>query len=241
LAANVDVAILVAALDKGRGFNVRRIERYLTLTWNSGAQPVVVLNKADLAEDVDTALAQAKEVAQDTPVYAVSALHGQAIDSLRAHVSNGTTLVLLGPSGVGKSSLINRLAGEEIMRVGDVREFDARGRHTTTWSELTVLPSGGVLIDTPGLRDVQLWCDENSIDDTFREIVELASGCKFRDCAHGDEPGCAVREAVESGDLGEARLRSYNQQKREVAQHAQATGRWMRNTEGRVARRKKKR
>ena len=240
LASNVDVVLIVAALDRARGFNLRRIERYLTLAWNSGASPVIVLNKSDLAEDLESALSQARSIAGGCPVYGVSALHDSGVGALREHVRAGVTLVLLGPSGVGKSSLVNRLAGEEIMRVGGIREFDARGKHTTSWSQLAVLPTGGVLIDTPGLRDVQLWADEVSVAETFSEIVDLSADCKFSDCGHGSEPGCAVRAAIGQGTLQEARLQSYLKQIDEVKKQTD-TGRWMRNSAGRPARRRKKR
>ena len=240
LAANVDVVMIVSALDNARGFNVRRIERYLTLAWNSGARPVIVLNKADMAEDLDNALAEAAKIAGTTPVCAVSALRNVGIEALREHVRPGNTLVLLGSSGVGKSSLINCLAGEELMRVGDIRELDARGRHTTTWSELTVLPSGGVLIDTPGLRDVQLWANEASIAETFSEIISLSAECRFTDCRHGAESGCAVQSAISEGSLDPGRLASYQTQIQEIRSQADV-GRWMRNSDGRPARRRKRR
>lgn len=240
LASNIDVVLIVAALDGGRGFNLRRIERYLTLAWNSGARPVVVLNKADLADDVEGALEQARSAAANCPVHAVSALHDAGMGALRAHIGRGVTLVLLGPSGVGKSSLVNRLAGGEIMRVGGIRGLDARGRHTTTWSELLVLPDGGILIDTPGLRDVQLWADQDSLSETFADIAGLSGGCRFADCGHGPEPGCAVQEAIAGGTLEHARLQSYLKQREELRKQAD-TGRWMRNSAGRPARRRKRR
>lgn len=239
LAANVDVVLIVSALDSARGFNLRRIERYLTLAWKSGAQPVIVLNKADLVDDLEALVEQAKAIAADAPVCAVSALHDIGIAGLRHYVRTGNTLVLLGSSGVGKSSLINRLAGEEVMRVGGIREFDARGKHTTTWSELTVLPGGGILIDTPGLRDVQLWADEQSIAETFSEIAALGSECRFKDCSHVSEPDCKVQAAIKEGTLDSARLASYHKQLEEVKKQAD-TGRWMRNSDGRPARRRKR-
>jgi ribosome biogenesis GTPase / thiamine phosphate phosphatase len=167
-------------------------------------------------------------------------LRNVGIEALREHVRPGNTLVLLGSSGVGKSSLINCLAGEELMRVGDIRELDARGRHTTTWSELTVLPSGGVLIDTPGLRDVQLWANEASIAETFSEIISLSAECRFTDCRHGAEPGCAVQSAISEGSLDPGRLASYQTQIQEIRSQADV-GRWMRNSDGRPARRRKRR
>ena len=199
IAANVDVAFLVASLDGGRGFSLRRLERYLTLTRNSGARPVIVLNKADLAGDCESAAAKAVEIASGAPVHTVSAIEEDGVAPLRQYVSDALTLVLLGPSGSGKSTIINSIAGVDLMRTNAVRRTDSRGRHTTTWSELTVLEGGGILIDTPGLRDVQLWSGDTAVEETFAELQEIARNCRFRDCKHSGEPGCAVAGAVESG------------------------------------------
>ncbi len=217
IAANVDMAFLIASLDEGRGFSLRRLERYLTLTRNSGAQPVVVLNKADLTEDADRAADKAREIAAGAPVHTVSALQEDGVAPLRQYIREAVTLVLLGPSGSGKSTIINSIAGVDLMRTSEVRETDARGRHTTTWSELTVIESGGILIDTPGLRDVQLWSGDTAVDETFAELRELARKCRFRDCKHSGEPGCAVAAAVESGEVEEKRLVSFKKQKEEIA------------------------
>ena len=216
LATNIDLALLVAALDGKRGFNLRRLERYLTLARNSGARPVVILNKIDLCDDPDPAIAETEAIAAGAPVHAISALDEEQVAPLRELISEGTTVVLLGPSGIGKSTIINAIASEEIMETGEVRRSDQRGRHTTTWSELNIIERGGVLVDTPGLRDVQLWTDQAAIDETFAEIQELALQCKFRDCSHSNEPGCAVQGAIADERLDPLRLQSYFKQKREA-------------------------
>ena len=218
LATNVDVALLVAALDGNRGFNLRRLERYLTLARRSGADPVIILNKIDLCDDPAPAIAATESIAAGAPVHAISALDELAVAPLRELIGEGTTVVLLGPSGIGKSTIINAIAGEEIMSTGEVRQSDHRGRHTTTWSELNIIERGGVLVDTPGLRDVQLWTDQTAIDETFAEIQKLALGCRFRDCSHKKEPGCAIRQAVEDEKLDPKRLQSYFKQTREAAE-----------------------
>jgi ribosome biogenesis GTPase len=218
LATNVDVALLVAALDGARGFNLRRLERYLTLARNSGAKPVLILNKIDLCDDPAPAIAATEAIAAGAPVHALSALDESAIGPLRELIGEGTTIVLLGPSGIGKSTIINAIAGEEIMSTGEVRESDHRGRHTTTWSELNIIERGGILIDTPGLRDVQLWTDQAAIDQTFAEIQKLALECRFRDCQHQKEPGCAVRQALDDDKLDAKRLQSYFKQTAEAAE-----------------------
>ena len=218
LATNVDVALLVAALDGSRGFNLRRLERYLTLARRSGADPVIILNKIDLCDDPAPAIADTEAIAAGAPVFAISALDEEAVAPLRELVREGITVVLLGPSGIGKSTIINTIAGEEIMQTGEVRRSDLRGRHTTTWSELNIIERGGILIDTPGLRDVQLWTDQVAIDQTFAEIQELALGCRFRDCSHKGEPGCAIQQAVEDGTLDPLRLQSYFKQSQEAAE-----------------------
>lgn len=217
LVANVDVAFLVAALDNERGFNVRRLERYLALVHNGGAKPVIVLNKIDLSDAPEEAMQQALAIAGDTPVHAMSAETGAGIEQLQSYIDPTTTLVLLGPSGVGKSSLINRLHGRELLPVGEIRASDARGKHTTTWSEISLLAHGGVLIDTPGMREILLWSDEQAIGETFPEIRELGLGCKFADCTHGAEPGCAVQAALEADALDRERFESYLQLREEVA------------------------
>jgi len=214
VAANVDVVFLVSGLD--HEFSLRRLERYLTLVWESGAAPVVVLNKADLCPDVEARVREAEAVALGVPILAVSAAGNQGLDALRGHVTSGHTAALLGSSGVGKSTIINRLLGRDVLEVAPVREDDSRGRHTTTHRELIPLPDGGLVIDTPGMRELQLWADGHGLEHAFDDIAELAARCRFRDCAHSGEPGCAVQQALADGTLDVARWHSYLKLQREL-------------------------
>ncbi len=214
VAANIDVVLLVNALDQR--FSLRRLERYLTLGWQSGAQPVILLTKTDLCDDVEAAIAEAESVAFGAPVHAISATTGYNLDVLDRYLSANRTVALLGLSGAGKSTLVNRLIGEQRLRVQDVRD-DGRGRHTTTHRELIPLPGGGVLVDTPGMRAVSLWDgDSGGLEQTFSDVQELAGQCKFADCRHEQEPGCAVIAAVTAGTLPADRLESYNKLLREM-------------------------
>jgi ribosome biogenesis GTPase len=211
LAANVDTAFLLAGLDDD--FSLRRLERYVTTAWESGAEPVVVLTKADLSADVGDALLQVESVAIGVPVYPISNVTGVGIEELAAKLSPGKTVVLLGSSGVGKSTLLNRLAGTELMRTGAIAA-DGTGRHTTTHRELVQLPGGALAIDTPGLRELQFW--DGDIGAAFADIEALAGECRFNDCAHVTEPGCAVQAAVDDGTLTLDRLRSWRKLQREL-------------------------
>jgi ribosome biogenesis GTPase len=210
LVANVDTVFLVAGLDGD--FNVRRLERYLVAAWDSGADPVLVLTKLDVCED-DDQLHEAEAVALGVPVLAVSNVTGEGVDDVRALLRPARTFVLLGSSGSGKSTLVNRLAGRTLMPTGDLRR-DGRGRHTTRHRQLLVLPGGAIVIDTPGLRELQVW--EGDVDEAFTDVAELASQCRFNDCAHNTEPGCAVQEALASGVLDEGRWGSYVKLQREL-------------------------
>ncbi|MEU5042449.1 ribosome small subunit-dependent GTPase A [Streptomyces griseorubiginosus] len=215
LAANVDHAVVAVSL--AVELDLGRIERFLALAWESGAQPLVVLTKADLVPDPVTLSHLVQDVemtAPGVPVLTVSALDGEGLDVLVASVSGGTT-VLLGQSGAGKSTLANVLVGEDVMQVHATRDVDGKGRHTTTTRNLLALPGGGVLIDTPGLRGVGLWDAETGVGQVFSEIEELAERCRFHDCAHEAEPGCAVLAAIDSGELSERRLESYRKLIRE--------------------------
>lgn len=216
VAANVDTVFLVTGLDGD--FNVRRIERYLTVAWESGARPVVVLNKADLCPDLAGYVADAESVSAGVPVVAVSAGFGD-VTELAAFLKPGETVALLGSSGVGKSTITNRLLGGEAQKTGAVRESDDRGRHTTTHRELFLLSSGALLVDTPGMRELQVWAgDEGTgLDDAFSDVADFARQCRFGDCRHEGEPGCAVAEALESGALDADRYANYVALGREIA------------------------
>ena len=229
LAANVDLVVVVEHLDPEP--EIRRIERLLLLAWGSGAQPLVVLTKADLVPDPDGMRAEIAAAAPGVEVVAVDATGGTGVDDIRAYLAPGRTLVLLGPSGAGKSTLTNTLAGATVMATRTTRSADGKGRHTTSHRKLVVLPDGGVVLDTPGLRAVGVIADEDAIAATFPEIEELAEYCRFRDCAHDTEPGCAVLAAVADGALDKRRLASWRKLGREAAFQARRTDARMRAQE----------
>jgi ribosome biogenesis GTPase len=214
VAANIDTVFIVTGLDDN--YNLRRIERYLTLAWESGAVPVVLLNKCDLCEELEARIAEVSALAIGTSVHAISAKDGQGLNALGAYLSQGKTAAFLGSSGVGKSSIINCLLGEERLAIGAVSDAESRGRHTTTHRELLLLPNGGIVIDTPGMRELQVWGDAQGLRQVFDDIEELAAGCRFRDCSHLREPGCAVRAAIEDGRLEAERFQSYLKLKKEL-------------------------
>ncbi|HVF44937.1 MAG TPA: ribosome small subunit-dependent GTPase A [Pyrinomonadaceae bacterium] len=214
VAANVDTVFLVTGLDND--YNPRRVERYLIMAWESGAEPVVVLNKADLVEEVEELRQDIERVAPGVQVLALSAKRGVGVEQLLPYIGRGRTVALMGSSGVGKSTIVNRLLGGEVQRTAEVRLSDARGKHTTTHRELFVLPGGGLVLDTPGMRELQLLVSERGFRETFDDIEVLAAECRFSDCRHEGEPGCAVRAALESGGLDAERYANYRKMEAEM-------------------------
>lgn len=217
VAANIDTAFLVSGLDNN--FNPRRIERYITLAYESGADPVILLNKADCAMDAERARLEIESIAYGIPVLVMSATQGFGVDAIWAFLKPGSTGALLGSSGVGKTSLINALLGDDTFRTASVREKDSRGRHTTSYRQLIPLSNGAVLIDTPGMRELQLLAGDSTINRAFDEIAEWAESCRFKDCSHTGEPDCAVQAALATGELSLDRYESYLRQRKEIRHH----------------------
>ena len=214
VAANIDIVFIVTGLDEN--FNVRRIERYLFLCNTSGALPVIVLNKADVCDDQQPMLDEVHEIAGSAPVHVISAITEGGIEALRTYVSVGTTIAVLGSSGVGKSTLINALLGYDHFKTGAVRDTDSKGRHTTTHRELCPMPDGGLIIDTPGMRELQIWSEDQYLATTFDDVDDIATGCKFSDCQHQTEPGCAIQKAIKKGSLPSERWESYQKYQKEL-------------------------
>lgn len=221
--ANIDYLFITTALNND--FNVRRIERYLIAAWESGATPVVLLTKADLHPDPDSLRSQVELAAPGVAVHVVSALHGQGMDQIAPYLRPGATIAVSGSSGVGKSTLLNGLAGQTLMATSGIRESDSRGRHTTTHRELFPLPGGALVMDTPGMRELQLWDAHEGWQHAFSDIEALAQGCRYRDCRHEHDAGCAVLGAITSGELEAGRLVNYKKTERELARLARKDSR----------------
>ncbi|HLO12979.1 MAG TPA: ribosome small subunit-dependent GTPase A [Pseudoneobacillus sp.] len=215
VASNVDTIFLVNSLNED--LNLRRIERYLLLTWESGANPVIILSKSDLCENIDAKMAQVESIALGVPIIAISAFNNSGIEKVEEFLKPGKTIALLGSSGVGKSTITNHLLGKEKQTVQEIRESDDKGKHTTTHREMILLPNGAILIDTPGMRELQLWESNDGVSESFSDVEQLTEICRFRDCKHEKEPGCAVHRAIEMGELSKERLNSYKKLLKELA------------------------
>jgi len=214
VAANIDILFIVMGLDLD--FNPRRLERYLTSAWDSGARPVILLNKSDLCEDLEEKLAAIESSAVGIDCLPVSATNKNGIEQVRSLIKSGETAAFVGSSGVGKSTIINALLGEERLLTQQIRASDGRGRHTTTWRELIMLPDGGIVIDNPGIRQLKLWTEGDSLEGSFEDIEQLSRECRFGDCTHVTEPGCAILEAIENGTLDPGRYRNYLKMRKEL-------------------------
>jgi len=214
VAANFDYVFIMQSLNDN--FNIRRIERYLTLAWESGAIPVIVLTKCDLVDDVESYISEIESVSIGVDVYAISCKAKIGLEKLQKYFKKGNTLVFLGSSGVGKSTLVNTLIGKDVMKTSEIREDDSKGRHTTTNRQLLMLPTGAMVIDTPGMRELGMWNCDDGIDKTFQDVEKYFGTCKFSDCTHTSEPGCKVLEAIKNGELSEERYNAYMKLKNEA-------------------------
>lgn len=207
VAANFDYVFIMQSLNNN--FNLHRLERYLSLSWESGAIPIIILTKSDLVENIQDYITQVESIAFGVDIYAVSCITGYGLDSIRKYFSKGNTIVFLGSSGVGKSTLVNTLYGDNVMKTSDIREEDSKGRHTTTSRNLIMLPNGAMIIDTPGMRELGMWNAENGINKTFQDIEQYIGMCKFSDCTHTNEPGCKILEAIINGEIAQERFEQY--------------------------------
>ena len=214
VAANFDYVLILSSMNED--FNLNRLDRYIVSAWESGAEPLVVLTKADISKDPEFYIRSVSDNAPGVQIFAVSSITGEGIPALRTYLKRKSTLVLLGSSGVGKSTLVNALAGTEVMKVNDIREDDSKGKHTTTHRQLIVMDDGTMVIDTPGMRELELWSSDSGMEETFHDIETIAEGCRFRDCSHRDEPGCAIKEALRTGEISEKRWNNYQKLKREA-------------------------
>ena len=213
IAANIDIVFICMSLNAD--FNLRRIERYLTIAWDSKARPVIVLTKSDLCEDLDEKLKQLEPVSLGVDTLVCSAMSEDGYEEVARYIEEGKTIAFIGSSGVGKSTLINRLLGQELMATKEIREDDGKGKHTTTHRQLILLPNGGIVIDTPGMRELGVF--SGNLSTTFEDITELAAECKFGDCSHGTEPGCAVQNAIATGSLSAERFENYKKLQRQMS------------------------
>jgi ribosome biogenesis GTPase len=229
LAANVDIVFIVQGLDDN--FNLRRLDRFLVMVFDGGAEPVIILNKADLCPDLPAKVVAVQEVALQRPVIVTSATDGTGLETLRSFIKPGLTFAFIGSSGVGKSTLINKIVGQEVQATAKVRLTDSKGQHTTTRRELIRLPQGGVLIDTPGIRELQLWSSEAGLSEAFADITDLAANCHFSDCTHIHEAKCAVQAALVSGAISQARYASYLKLQKELAHTEQTQLEYLRKKE----------
>lgn len=237
IASNIDTVFIVVGLDDN--FNIQRIERYLTITYNSGASPVIILNKIDICDCLDECIEEMKKITRAVPIHPISVVTDQGMEVFDQYLDSNQTVTFVGSSGVGKSTIINSLIGEELQATKSVSQATGKGKHTTTHRELFFRSAGGMVIDTPGIREVQLWSDEKALGESFDEIKSLELNCKFRDCKHDTEPGCAIKQAIEDGVLSEERFESYKKQLDELRRLNRRQKEQQKNLERKMKKKKK--